>query len=33
LPVLIKKNRAKIAGCICRMCCDVRDELLVPAFF
>ncbi len=33
LPILIKKGRAKIAGCICRMCCDVRDEVLVPTFF
>lgn len=33
LPIMIKKNRAKIAGCICDACCDVRDEVLVPAFF
>ncbi len=32
-PILIKKNRAKLAGCICKMCCDVRSEVLVPTYF
>lgn len=31
-PILLKKCRAKTAGCICTMCADMRDEILVPTF-